>query len=763
MSQEQTREVTERVEQLSAEKRRLLLQNLLRKRKGSDAREQIPRRRLHGPVPLSFAQQRLWLVDRLEPDSPTYNMASALRLHGPLDAAALKRSLDALVSRHEVLRTVFPERDGTPVQVVEPPGAAALKLVDLRGLSGTEREPQAERVTRLEALRPFDLERGPLLRSVLLRLDDQEHVLCCTMHHIVGDGWSMDVLVREVSAFYEAFSRGVAPQLPELPVQYADYAVWQRDFLSGATLEAQLAYWRDRLAGAPPLLEVPTDRPRAAGQSARAATHRLSLPAATARGLRALTQREETTLFMTLLTAWQALLARYAGQDDVVVGTPTAGRSHVELEGLIGLFVNPLVLRLELGGDPTWTELLGRVKEGAMGAYAHQDVPFERLVEELGVERSLTHAPLVQVTFRLERATSRAALSLGAARLGPFGQGSANNPSELVLSMEEDGDLVHGVLTYRRALFDPATIARMVGPLEVLLESMSADPGRRLSEVSLLRPGERTQLLEQWNATAAAYPRAPFPQLFAEQAARTPHLTAATSAGAALTYAELERRANRLAHHLAGLGVGPETRVGICLERGVELLVAVLGVLKAGGAYVPLDPAYPAGRVAFMLADSAAPVVLTRAPLLEGLPAFAGEVVCLDRDAEAIAGAAEEAPAGAVDPRSTAYVLYTSGSTGTPKGVVVEHGSLGHFVATMRRVFEPRAGEVSLAMVSFAFDIWVFEALVPLSAVATVRLLPLEHVREPARIVEELRGAGLMNAVPSLMWQIVAAARGAEP
>ncbi len=763
MSHDQTREVTERVEQLSAEKRRQLLQNLLRRRHGSDAREQISRRSLDGPAPLSFAQQRLWLVDRLEPDSPTYNMASGLRLHGPLDAAALKRSLDALVRRHEVLRTVFREQGGTPVQVVEPGGAAALKLVDLRGLDAAERERQTERVALREALRPFDLERGPLLRSVLLRLDDQEHVLFFSMHHIVGDGWSTDVLVREVSAFYEAFSRGGEPQLAELPVQYPDYAVWQRDFLSGATLQAQLAYWRGRLAGAPPLLDVPTDRPRAAGQSARAATHRISLPAAAARGLRALTQREGTTLFMTLLTGWQALLARYAGQEDVVVGTPTAGRSHVELEGLIGLFVNPLVLRLELGGDPTWTELLGRVRDGAMGAYAHQELPFERLVEELGVERSPTHSPLIQVTFRLERATSRAALSLGPVRLEVFGQGSVNNPSELVLSLEDDGDLIHGVMTYRRALFDPETIARMEGHLDVLLESMSADPGRRLSEVPLLRPGERAQLLEQWNATAAAYRPVSFPRLVAEQAARTPGLSAATSAGASLTYAELEHRANRLAHHLAGLGVGPETRVGICLERGVDLLVAVLGVLRAGGAYVPLDPAYPAGRVAFMLADSAAPVVLTRAALLEGLPDFAGETVCLDRDAEAIAAAADEAPAVGVDPRSAAYVLYTSGSTGTPKGVVVEHGSLGHFVATMRQVFEPREGEVSLAMVSFAFDIWVFEALVPLSAGATVRLLPLEHVREPARIVEELRGAGLMNAVPSLMRQIVAAAREAEP
>ncbi|MEW5926797.1 MAG: amino acid adenylation domain-containing protein, partial [Gemmatimonadota bacterium] len=741
----------------------MLVQGLLRRRKGPDEREQIPRRTLQGPVPLSFAQQRLWLVDRLEPDSPMYNIASALRLRGPLDALALKRSLDALVRRHEALRTTFHERDGTPVQVVEPGGAAALKRVDLRGLCAAERERQAERVARLEALHPFDLERGPLLRSVLLRLDDEDHVLCCTVHHIVSDGWSMDVLVREISALYEAFSRGEEPRLPALPVQYADFALWQREHLSGATLEAQLAYWRERLAGAPPLLDVPVDRPRAAGQSARVSTHRVSLPAATVRGLRALMQREGTTLFMTLLTGWQALLARYSGQDDVVVGTPTAGRSRVELEGLIGPFVNPLVLRLELAGDPTWTELLGRVREGAMGAYAHQDVPFEKLVEELGVERSPTHAPLIQVNFRLDRAMGRVALSLGPVRLEMFGEGSANNPSELVLAMEEDGDLVQGVITYRRALFDPETIARMAGHLEVLMEAMGADPARRLSEVPLLRPGERAQLLEQWNATAAAHPRATFPRLFAEQAARTPHLPAASFAGAALTYAELEARSGRLAHHLQGLGVGPETRVGICLERGAELLVAVLGVLRAGGAYVPLDPAYPAERVAFMLADSAAPVVVTRAALLEGLPAFAGETVCLDRDAAAIAAAAEGAPAPELDPRGTAYVLYTSGSTGTPKGVVVEHGSLGHFVATMRQVFEPRAGEVSLAMVSFAFDIWVFEALLPLSAGATVRLLPLEHVRDPARIVEELRGAGLMNAVPSLMRQIVAAAREAEP
>ncbi|HEX2187734.1 MAG TPA: amino acid adenylation domain-containing protein [Longimicrobiaceae bacterium] len=723
--------------------------------------ERVPR---DGPLPVSFAQQRLWLVDRIDPNSSAYNMPFALRVRGALDVGALRRSLDALVARHESLRTTFAERENRPVQVIHAPAPVALPVEDLGSLPADERVAEAERRAQAEALRPFDLAAGPLLRATLLRLAEDDHVLCINMHHIVSDGWSMQVLIREVATLYSAFVRGEEPRLPELPVQYADYAVWQREWLSGEVLDAQIGWWKERLAGAPPLLEIPTDRPRAVGQSPMAASHSFRVAPELSQGLRELSRRGGGTLFMTLLAGWQALLGRYAGQEDVVVGSPIAGRNRRETEGLIGFFVNMLALRADLSGDPTWTELLRRVREQTLGAYDHQELPFERLVEALGVERSLTHAPVFQTNFTLNqggRGGERP--QTGELALESFGRGERVAKYDLDLMFADSGDELAGTLVYRPALFDEGTIARLAGHLESLLEAMTAEPARRTSELALLPEAERAQLLEEWNATAAEFPRATFHAMFADQAARTPEARAVVSGGEELTYAELDRRSNRLAHHLRGRGVGPETRVGICLDRGVELLVAVLGVLKAGGAYVPLDPAYPGERLAFMLADSGAPVLVTRLPMLDGLPAHDREAVCLDGDAERIAAESGEPPAVEVDARGSAYVLYTSGSTGTPKGVVVEHGSLGHFVATMLRTFEPRPAEGALAMVSFAFDIWVFEALVPLAGGATVRVLPLERVREPAAVVEELRTAGVMNAVPTQMRQIVAAARQAEP
>ncbi|HLL47222.1 MAG TPA: condensation domain-containing protein, partial [Longimicrobiaceae bacterium] len=498
-------------------------------------------------------------------------------------------------------------------------------------------------------------------------------MLCFTLHHVVSDGWSMQVLVREVSALYAAFSRGEPSPLGELPVQYADFAAWQRGWLSGGVLEAQAGYWKERLAGAPPLLEIPTDRPRVPGQSPRAETRRFALPAELSQGLRVLSRRQGATLFMTLLTAWQALLGRYAGQEDVVVGSPVAGRTRLEVEGLIGFFVNMLALRTHLSGDPGWTELLDQARETALGAYEHQDLPFDRLVEELAVERSLTHAPLFQVAFALHRAGGADdRLRLGQLAAEPFGAGARVSKFDLDLVFTEAGDGLQGALVYRSALFEAETVARMAGHLETLLEAMAADPRRRLSEASLLRVTERAQLLGGSRAEPVDHPPACVHELFSAQAERTPGLTAVSGGGQALSYTELEQRSNRLAHHLRGRGVGPETRVGICLERGADMVVAVLGVLKAGGAYVPLDPAYPAERLAYTLADSGASLLVSQTPLLETLPAFGGEIVCLDRDRAALGAEPDGAPRSEVGPRNAAYVIYTSGSTGMPKGVVVE-------------------------------------------------------------------------------------------
>ncbi len=564
------------------------------------------------------------------------------------------------------------------MQVVHPPAPVPLPLLDLRALLAAAREPAARRLAAAEGMRLFDLARGPLLRSTLLRLDDHDHVLCFTLHHVVSDGWSMQVLVREVSALYAAFSRGEEPRLPELPVQYADFAVRQREWLSGEALAEQVGYWRERLRGAPPLLEIPTDRPRSAAPSAREGSHGFVLSPEVSRGLRALSRREGATLFMTLLAGWQALLGRYAGQDDVVVGSPIAGRTRRETEGLIGFFVNMLALRVDLSGDPVWTGLLGRVRGAALGAYDHQELPFERLVEELGVERSLTHTPVFQVVFALSRVGREdERLELGGVSLERFGGEGGATKFDLSLAVRDGEEGLAGALVYRAGLFEAETVARMAGHLELLLESMAAEPTGRLSGVPLLRGAERAQVLEGWNATAVL-PPACIHETFAAQAARTPHAPALLCGDQVLTYAELDARANRLAHLLRRRGVAPDVRVALCLERGPEMVVALLGVLKAGGAYACLDPELPPARLALLLADLAAPLVLSQGPLRERLPADV-DVLCLDTERDLAAREPSTPPAVEVTPEHLCYVIYTSGSTGTPKGTEVPHRAVTGF------------------------------------------------------------------------------------
>ncbi len=653
-------------------------------------------------LPLSFAQQRLWLVDRLEPGSPAYNMPGALRLRGSLDTLALRASLDALARRHETLRTIFEERAGAPVQVVRPAAPVPLRELDLRGLPGAEREREAGRLAVAEAMRPFDLERGPLLRCTLLRLGARDHVLLFTLHHVVGDGWSLGVLLREIPALY------AGSPLPELPVQYADYAVWQREWLTGEVLEEQLRYWKEELRGAPPLLDLPTDRPRTTGLPARAERHRFSLPPGVARRLRALSRREGATLFMSALAAWQALLGRWSGQDDVVVGSPVAGRTRAETEGLVGFFVNMLALRADLAGEPDWRELLGRVREGALGAYDHQELPFERLVEELDVERSLAHTPVFQATFALERSAAHDGLALGEVAVELFGDGTGVAKFDLDLTLREDGEALAGALTSRAVLFEAATLARLAGHLEVLLEAMTAEPTGRPGEVPLLRGSERTQVLETWNATAAPYPGGCVHELVAAQAARTPGAAAVVFAGERLGYAALERRANRLANHLRRLGVGPETRVGVCLERTPELVVAMLAVLKAGGAYVPLDPAYPRERLGWMQEDAAVSLVLTSSALADALPGGT-RALALDAARAAVEAESPEAPESGVLPENLSHVIFTSGSTGRPRGVMIRHSSTVVLLHWLRGAVTDEERSSVLFSTSVNFDVSVAE------------------------------------------------------
>ncbi|HSU16596.1 non-ribosomal peptide synthetase [Longimicrobium sp.] len=706
------------------------------------------------PPPLSFAQQQLWLLDRIDPGSAAYNMSFALRLRGALDVPALRDSLDALVRRHETLRTTFGFQDGNPgpVQVIHPPAPVPLPVVELGQASAAAREREAERQAAAEALRPFDLASGPLLRTLLLRLADDDHVLCIGLHHIASDAWSMQVLVREVSTLYAAFARGEAPCLPELPVQYADFAVWQRAWLRDESLEAHLSYWRDRLSAAPPLLELPVDRPRAVGQSPRAAAHAFVLGPELSRKLRELSRREGATLFMTLLAGWQALLGRYAGQHDVVVGTPVADRGRREVEGLIGFFVNMLPLRTELAAELTWRELLARVREGALGAYDHQELPFERLVEELGVARSLTHTPLFQSTFALHREGRwHEGLRLGEVAVEPFGGGERVAKFDLDLVVTEDGETLDAVLVYRAALFDAATMARLAGHLESVLEAMASGPERRLAELSLLRGAERSQVLEAWNATVRPYPAGVcLHQLFAAQASRTPDAPALFWGDERVTYAELERRSGRMAAALRGRGVGPETRVGVCMHRTPELVVALLGVLRAGGAYVPMDPAYPRERLRYMLADSGAALLLADAAAAERLGECGVEVV--RPDAAGAAGTPEE-PHAPVHPENLAYVVYTSGSTGTPKGVLGTHRAILNRFAWGWSEYPFAPGEVCCQKSSLAFVDSVVEVFAPLLAGVPSVLAPDEDARDPEALAAILSRHGVTRIVlvPSLL------------
>jgi amino acid adenylation domain-containing protein len=670
-----------------------------------------------GPLPLSFAQERLWFLDQMEPGGSTYNMPFVIGLRGALDAAALEGALGDLVRRHEALRTTFREEGGRPVQVVDADGVVSLEIVSLRSLPAAEREAEAQRLSNLEARRPFDLARGPLFRAGLLELEEEHHVLHLTMHHIVSDGWSMGVLFGELSALYGARRDGAAAELPALKVQYGDFAVWQRRHLSGERLEQQGRYWRNRLEGAPSVLELPTDRPRPPVQSFAGGTHGFTLPADLQAAVNALTRREGATLFMTLLAAFQVLLARYARQADVVVGTPIAGRNRAETEALIGFFVNTLVLRADLSADPTFHELLGQVRESTLAAYAHQDLPFEKLVEELGVERSLAYTPVFQVMFVVQN-TDATPMSLAGVQVEAAEALRGTSKFDLTFSLEEGEAGMAGTLEYAADLFDDTTIAQLARHYEVLLRGLVAHPDRRVSAVEMLPEDEEQRVLHGWNRQSRRerYRRdLTLHGLLEAQVERTPHAPALACGEVTLTYAELNARANRLAGCLRARGVGPEVRVGILMERTEELVVAMYAVLKAGGAYVPLDPAYPPERVAFMLRDTRVPVLLTQERLVDRLPELDAEVLPVDSEWDRIAPfPATNLPARAL-PENLAYLIYTSGSTGTPKGIQLEHRTAAIVVQWMRDEFADDLRASVLASTSVCFDVSIAEIFGTLS------------------------------------------------
>ncbi|WP_426123573.1 amino acid adenylation domain-containing protein [Pseudomonas sp. PSPC2-3] len=702
------------------------------------------------PLALSYAQERQWFLWQLDPQSAAYHIPSTLRLRGWLDQAALQRSFETLVARHESLRTQVYQDAGRALQMIRDAGAVEILHADAD-------EADVQRLVQAEIARPFDLQQGPLLRVTLLRLADDEHVLVLVQHHIVSDGWSMQVMVDELVQLYAAYSQGQDLQLPALPIQYADYAQWQRDWMAGGERERQLAYWQTLLGGEQPVLELPAERPRPSVQSYRGASLDVVLDPALVKGLKALAQREGVTLFMVLLASFQTLLHRYSGQQDIRVGVPIANRSRVETERLVGFFVNTQVLKADIDAQLTVTQLLQQAKRRALDAQSHQDLPFEQLVEALQPERSLSHNPLFQVMFnhQSEARLANSGQQLADLRVEGLEWGTQTAQFDLSLDTQETAEGLWATLTYATDLFDAATPKRMARHWQNLLQGMLGDPNQRVTQLPMLERLEQQVMVEQWNDTAQDYPlQQSVQQLIEAQAERTPDAQALLFDCEVLTYAQLNARANRLAHRLIQAGVGPDLLVGVAMERSVEMVVALLAVLKAGGAYVPLDPEYPRERLAYMLRDSGVQLLLTQAHLVASLP-IGDCVQCLvvEQGDSWLAGFATFNPEVAVEAENLAYVIYTSGSTGQPKGAGNRHCALTNRLLWMQQAYALDASDTVLQKTPFSFDVSVWEFFWPLmSGARLVMAAPGDH-REPSRLVTLINRHQVttLHFVPSML------------
>ncbi|MEH2313988.1 MAG: amino acid adenylation domain-containing protein [Nostoc sp.] len=743
---------------LSVEKRELLVQRLRQKKENASRTKITSQSRDSNIFPLSFAQQRLWFLEQLEPGNPFYNQPAAVRLTGALNLAVLEQSFNEILHRHEVLRTTFSTVEGQPVQVIAPTLALKLPVVDLQKLPDADREKEVLRLATKEAQMPFNLVEGSLLRCTLLRLDEAEYVLLFTMHHIISDGWSKGILIREIATLYKAFSTGEFSPLAELAIQYADFAAWQRKWLQGDVLQSQISYWKKQLEGAPSVLELPTDHPRSAVQTFQGASYSFELSVELSQALKKLSQQQGTTLFMTLLAAFQTLLWRYTGQEDIVVGSPIANRNRAEIEGLIGFFVNTLVLRTNLASNPTFGELLTRVREVALGAYTHQDLPFEKLVDELQPQRSLSYTPLFQVMFALKNAPM-SALELPGLSLNLLASESGSTKFDLTLLMTETAQGLIGSLEYNTDLFESSTISRMAEHLQTLVSEIVANPQQRLSELPLLTQAEKA-LLVKWNDTSLEYPQHQcIHQLFEAQVERTSDTVAVVFDDQQLTYCELNARANQLAHYLQKLGVEPEVLVGICVERSLEMVIGLLGILKAGGAYVPLDPAYPAERLAFILQDAQIPVLLTQQRLIEKLPESQTRTVCLDTDWGSIAQQSQQNLISNCTTDNLAYIIYTSGSTGQPKGVLVNHANVVRLFVATESWYNFNQKDVFSLFHSYAFDFSVWELWGALLYGGKLVLVPYWLSRSPQDFYKLLstQQVTVLNQTPSAFRQLIQA------
>jgi amino acid adenylation domain-containing protein len=754
--------VSERVAGLTPA-RRELLDRLLAGKAARGGPSTIPRRPPGDRAPLSFAQERLWFLDQLAPGSPLYNVHAAVRLNVPINEAILERTFNEVVRRHEVLRTTFPHDDGVPYQLIAPSLHIPLRVVDVWVGGPVADEAECRRLATEEARRPFNLATGPLLRTTLLRIGPRESVFLLTMHHIVTDGWSAGLFVDEFRQLYPALWAETPPDLPDLPIQYADFAVWQRSRLERGEFEADLSYWRQQLAGLP-VLTLPTDRPRQGRTGFEGAALKYALPSRVRADLQAFAGTQGGTLFMALLAGFQALLHRYTGQDDLVVGVPVAGRTRTELEPLIGFFVNALVLRTDLSGDPTFREQFGRVRRVVTDAGAHQDLPFEKLVEELRPKREVSRNPLFQVSFQYFSGARRDP-SAAAVRAETLMAEQATANFDLAVDLVNTADGLLARIEYSTELFDEETIRRLARHYQTVLEEAVLDPDRRLSELPLLSPEERRQLLTEWNRAPAARldPEPLLHRPFERQAGLTPDATALVGPDCRLTYRELDDRANRLARRLRALGAGPEAIVGICLDHSVDLVVAQLAVLKAGAAYLPLDADYPPARLSALLADARPAVLVTESRRAAALSGWPDCRVCEPDDA-APDGVPAGSPDAGVNPCNAAYVVYTSGSTGTAKGVVVEHGSAARHLLWMLDQFPLGVADATLFKYSFGFDVALVETLYPLSAGARV-VVPAAQARadvpELVRLMRTHR-VTVLDLVPSLLAALLDDPRFAE-
>ncbi|HOM71830.1 MAG TPA: amino acid adenylation domain-containing protein, partial [Armatimonadota bacterium] len=697
-------DLSRRIANLPPEKRALLEKRLAQQKSLEDARKSIPRAAVSDRYQLSFCQERLWFLDQLEPGSPMYNILKAVRISGKLDIASLQRALDKVLAKHISLRTNFTSTDGIPYQFIREIPPIELPVLDLSHLSGDMLDSEISRIGRDEVWKPFDLLKDPLIRFLLLRIQAEEHLLIFVVHHIVFDGWSMSVFVRDIAETCESLEA----DLQELPIQYVDYAAWQREWLQGDVLDKQLSYWKSRLGDDFPVLDLPTDYPRPAVQSYRGDRITRTLPSDLVSRLKAFSQAEGATMFMTLLTAFKILLSSYTGRGDIVVGCPIAGRTKVETEQLIGFFVNMLVIRTNIERKQSFRELLRQVREVSLGAYAHQDLPFEKLVEELQPERNPSRTPLFQVVFNY-RNMPPASVKTKSLKMDVIDLESGIVRFDLDLEITENSEGLFCTFDYNSDLFKPETIHRMLDHYEVLLKGITTEPDKPVKDIPILTNAELHRQLIEWNDTATDYPKdAALHRLFEQQVERTPDAVAVEFPDGVLTYRELNRRANRLAYHLRDLGVQDGSMVGLCVDRSAEMIVGMLAILKAGGAYVPLDPDYPSERLSFMIKDAGVTVLLGKKQLINQVSTSGVTCVCMETDGELVVGNPDSNLSCSADGESIAYVIYTSGSTGTPKGIAVPHRAVSRLVLNTNYVSLGPSDVVAQASNS-SFDAATFE------------------------------------------------------